>query len=202
MKAKKIYGVPVQVKGAFFDTESEKEIASAELIIQKFSELKKRFFSVNNWKDYCGNFSAEFKLFDRSGDSITRNPKAGDYIRIDIPGPGDYKAKGYDWVEIVELNDTTFGEEKERWLMMCRPCQEPSVQTEHIAHFYSDQTTSTIIISRFEKSIKVGIYGRNEITNYKTGWIGKIRNFMISLGGYTSLTKIQWKTLAEGLLNF
>ena len=44
MKAKKIYGVPVQLKGAFFDTESDKKIASAELITQKFSELKKRFF--------------------------------------------------------------------------------------------------------------------------------------------------------------
>ncbi len=203
MKAKKVYGVPEQIKGAFHDTESQKEVNDPDILLQKFEVLKDRFFSINNWKDYCGTLSADFKLYDVNGMSVERIPRQGDYIKIDIPGPGDFEARGYDWVEIVNISDDHNDGEVERYLIKCRPSKSPQVEDSTGRHFFSRKSTSTFIISRGKDFIKVGIYGRNEIPNYiQKGILSKIRNFIISLVSSAHLTKIQWKCLADGLLDF
>ncbi|SDG39093.1 hypothetical protein [Epilithonimonas hungarica] len=203
MKAKQIPGVPWQHSGAYHDTESIKKIVASDLLAQKFEILKERFFSINHWKDYCGKGSADFRLFDSGGSYIERIPQKGDFMRIDIPGPGDIEAKGYDWVEIVLVDDHCSDDELERYLICCRPSKIPGSNTDHIAHFYSRESSSTFVISRGHDFIKTAVYGRNEIPNYKkTGFWGRIRNFLISTGGYTRITKMQWKSYTDGLLDF
>ncbi|MDQ0595105.1 hypothetical protein QFZ37_003474 [Chryseobacterium ginsenosidimutans] len=200
MKPKQIPGVPIHKKGGFHDTESTKQY-NALVINTKFNILKERFFTINKWKDYCGSASADFKHFDSSGQWVERIPKKGDFIRIGIPGPGTKEAEGYDWVEIVNIShrDT---DNSESFLMMCRPSKVPNRLKGYIAHFYSSAATSNIMIVREGDSLKVGIYGRNERPNFNTGFIDKIRNFFISLGGMFGFGKMQWKLLADGLLNF
>lgn len=80
----------------------------------------------------------------------------GDYICIDIPGPGNIEAKGYDWVQ-------------------CAPSIDPT-QPGHtnIAHFYSEAATSTFMISGTEKCIYACIYGRNERPNFRNAGVAKI----------------------------
>ena len=203
MKVKKIPGVPDQYKGADFETERERFFENPNLVVQQFELLKDRFFTINYWKDYCSNMSADFKLFDANGSYMDRIPVEGDFIRIDIPGPGNPQTKGYDWVRIVKIDNRCYGDELERYLMTCRPSASPGSKSNHIAHFYSQESSSNFVISRGKDYIKVGIYGRNEVANFsRTGFLGKIRNFMISVGGFLRLTKFQWKGLAEGLLDF
>ncbi|GGG58998.1 hypothetical protein [Epilithonimonas arachidiradicis] len=203
-KAKKIPGIPEQTRGAFHDTEDRKDFMVPELAVQKFEILKERFFSINYWKDYCGGLSAEFKLYDQSGSFVDRKPKTGDYVRINIPAPDNTDAN-YDWVKIVNMDDQTYNDDElERYLITCRPSKAPGSRNNHIAHFYSAESTSNFVITLGQDYIKIGVYGRNEIPNTsRTGFWGKIRNFLISLfGGYTRLAKIQWKSLTEGLLDF
>ena len=203
MEAKQIPGVPVQKKGAFHDTESKRCFESAELVAHHFEILKDRFFSIHRWKEYGGDLSADFRLFDCDGSYVERMPRKGDYIRIDIPGPGDIKAKGYDWVEVMKIDDRCYGDELERYLVGCRPSAVPQSNKEHIAHFYSRESSSSFIISRGIDYIKAGIYGRNEVPNIsRTGFFGRIRNLLVSIGGFFQLTKIQWKSLADGFLDF
>ena len=203
MDAKQIPGVPVQKKGAFHDTESKRSFESAELVANHFEILKDRFFSIHRWKEYGGDLSADFRLFDCVGSYVDRMPRKGDYIRIDIPGPGDIKAKGYDWVEVMKIDDRCYGDELERYLLVCRPSAVPQSNEEHIAHFYARESSSSFIISRGIDYIKAGIYGRNEVPNIsRTGFFGRIRNLLVSIGGFVQLTKIQWKTLADGFLDF
>ena len=203
MEAKQIPGVPVQKKGAFHDTESKRSFESAELVANHFEILKDRFFSIHRWKEYGGDLSADFRLFDCDGSYVERMPRKGDYIRIDIPGPGDIKAKGYDWVEVMKIVDRCYGDELERYLLVCRPSAVPQSNEEHIAHFYARESSSSFIISRGIDYIKAGIYGRNEVPNIsRTGFFGRIRNLLVSIGGFFQLTKIQWKTLADGFLDF
>ena len=203
MKAKQIPGVPVQKKGAFHDTESKRSFESAELVANHFEILKDRFFSIHPWKEYGGDLSADFRLFDCDGSYVERMPRKGDYIRIDIPGPGDIKAKGYDWVEVMKIDDRCYGDELERYLLVCRPSAVPQSNEEHIAHFYARESSSSFIISRGIDYIKAGIYGRNEVPNIsRTGFFGRIRNLLVSIGGFFQLTKIQWKSLADGFLDF
>ena len=203
MKAKQIPGVPVQKKGAFHDNESKRSFESAELVANHFEILKDRFFSIHRWKEYGGDLSADFRLFDSYGSYVDRMPRKGDYIRIDIPGPGDIKAKGYDWVEVMKIDDRCYGDELERYLLVCRPSAVPQSNEEHIAHFYARESSSSFIISRGIDYIKAGIYGRNEVPNIsRTGFFGRIRNLLVSIGGFFQLTKIQWKSLADGFLDF
>ncbi len=202
MKAKLIRGVPIQYNGSFHDTESQKNIIVPEILNNKFSILKNRFYSINYWNDYSGNGFADFNLFNSLGLYIDRHPRVGDFIRIDIPGPGNVGSKGYDWVRIDEITLTT-NDEKEIHLITCRPSASPKGNPKHIEHFYSDSATSTFIIEKGIDYIKVGIYGRNEIPNTKNKGIWTfVRNFLVTFGGFLRLTKIQWKTLADGMLDF
>jgi hypothetical protein len=202
MKAKSIQGVPTQYEGSFHDTESQKNIIVPEVLDSKFNVLKERFYSINNWKDYTGSGFADFDLFDSIGLYINTKPRVGDFVRIDIPGPGDVGSRGYDWVKIEGIT-VTINDEQERHLITCRPSASPGENPKYIKHFYSDRATSTFLIEKGTDYIKVGIYGRNEMPNKKnTGLLGKIRNLLVSFGGFLKLTKIQWKALADGLLDF
>lgn len=200
MKPKQIPGVPIQKKGGFHDTESTKQFKILE-INSKFAVLKERFFSINRWKEYCGNASADFKHFDASGELADRFPKKGDFIRIAIPGPGTVEAKGYDWVEIINIShrDT---DKSESYLMMCRPSKEPNKLKGYVAHFYTPAATSSMLISKEGNILKAAVYGRNERPNFNASFWDQIRNFFIALGGIFGFGKMQWKILADGLLDF
>lgn len=204
MEAKKCPGIPSQIKSAFHDTESQKNFNVPELAAQKYIELKKRFLDVNHWKDYCGKGSTDFKLYNDLGEALERVPQVGDFVRVDIPRPGDRHAGGFDWVRIVDLSaQFVKGDEIESQLMICRPSRMPGDTSGKISHFYSQEATSSFRIARGRDFIRVEIYGRNEIPNYsKTGFINKIRNLIITLGGFAKVTKIQWKCLADGMLDF
>ncbi|WP_276876984.1 hypothetical protein [Chryseobacterium joostei] len=58
---------------------------------------------INNWKRYCGESFADFKLFASEGKMVERYPLIGDYIKIDVLQPGVAEAKGFDWVQITYL---------------------------------------------------------------------------------------------------
>lgn len=200
MKAKNIPGVPVQKSGGFHDTESTKQYKDNETDAQ-FEILKKRFFSINKWKDYCGKASAEFKHFSESGQPVDRMPQRGDFIRIGIPGPGSQEADGYDWVEIANIAHREINH-FESYIISCRPSKDPNQPKGQIAHFYSRSATSNIMIAKEGNILKVGVYARNEKPNFNAGFFDKVRNLMIAAGGMLGISKIQWKLLAEGLLDF
>ncbi|MCT2409860.1 hypothetical protein NZD88_20090 [Chryseobacterium antibioticum] len=201
MKPKQMKGVPQQQSGGFHDTESQKQFEPT-LLPLKFQLLRERFFDVTKWKSYCGAGFAAFKLYDPKGCEAKRIPQKGDFMRIDIPGPGKKEAKGYDWVEITDL---CFQEDSssESVIITCRPSRDPkNSKNHHIAHFYSPKSTSTFMISRTPTHLKAAVYGRNERPNFNAGFIDIIRNLMVAAGGMMGVSKIQWKKLSDGFLDF
>ncbi|WP_223607856.1 hypothetical protein [Chryseobacterium sp. OSA05B] len=201
MKPKQIPRVPQQISGGFHDTESEKQFEPALLPV-KFELLKERFFAFDQWKSYCGEGFADFKLYDSEGNGVGRTPQMADFMRIDIPGPGEQEAKGYDWVEITDI---CFQEDNisESIMITCTPSRNPEhPQSNHIAHFYSPKATSTFMISRTPTHLKAAVYGRNEKPNFNAGFIDIVRNLMVSAGGMVGISKIQWKKLSDGFLDF
>lgn len=203
MKAKILPGIPHQEKGAYHDTEKIKNLGNSEMCDIKYKALKDNFLSVNHWKDFGGRGSAEFKLYDSNGTFKTTQPIEGDFMRIDIPGPGDIKAKGYDWVKIIMITDEfSLDDELECLTMITQPSEKPRDTSGHIAHFYSEKSTASFRIAKGKDFVRVGIYGRNELCNVSnSGFFGRIRNFLIASGGFVQLTKLQWAGLAEGLIN-
>jgi len=204
MKAKLITGVPEHEKGSFHDTESIRLIEDHENTIDHYKTLKDRLLSVNYWNYYANGVGADFKLHDKEGNLKKRIPEKGDFIRIDIPGPGNFEARGYDWVQITDLYEKhpDDGEVLELLLMECRPSSIPGKVNTHTAHFYTAEASSTFIISREKDCIKLGIYGRNETPNLDAQIADKARNLAIALGGMVGISKIQWKILTDALVEF
>ncbi|MCS3529331.1 hypothetical protein [Chryseobacterium sp. JUb7] len=201
MKAKQISGIPEQKKGGFHDTESRHYFDSPFLARQHFEILKKRFFSINQWQNFCSDQLADFKLFNDCGTAINDIPQIGNFIRIDIPGPGNTEAKGYDWVKIICIKKENT-DISETILINCSPSSSPQDKNTHIAHFYSSEATSTFMISWEHNLIKTAVYGRNETPNFNTDFFNKIRSLLIAIGGIVGVAKIQWKCLTDGLLKF
>lgn len=201
MEPKHIEGVPPQTSGGFHDTETRKRFEAA-VIPSKFKILQKRFLLINQWKSYCGSAFADFKLYDSEGNPAEREPQKGDFIRINIPGPGEPEAKGFDWVEIIDMcyyQDPV----SETISMTCRPSGNPqNKKNSHIAHFYSAKATSTFMIYRDSLHLKAAVYGRNESPNFNAKCIDIVRNLVVAAGGMMGIAKIQWKQLTDGFLDF
>ncbi|MFY1046675.1 hypothetical protein [Chryseobacterium sp. GP-SGM7] len=199
MKPKNIPGVPKHIKGSFHDTESKKEVGNSHDLDLQFTILKKRFLSINQWRDYCKESKTDFRLCDSAGKYVERFPQLGDYIRIDIPGPGGTEGRSFDWVQITSIDLAN----PDVVIIQCRPSKDPVKEnTRKIAHFYSHIATSTFIISKEKNGIKAGIYGRNEYPNLKSGFFNSVRNIMIAIGGMLGFSKIQWECLTKGLVDF
>lgn len=203
MKPKQISGVPIQRKGSFHDTESIKKY-DVDDVNRKFDLLKKRFFSINEWKLFSGDISADFKHFNPEGEPVKRFPEKGDFIRINLSGlESEVKkqADHFDWVKIVNIShhNINYGES---YLIICRPSTVPNKPNGYIEHFYASTATSSFIITKGKDFIKAGIHGRNESSNFNASFFDKIRNIFIAVGGMLGIAKIQWKFLADGLLDF
>lgn len=198
MDAKVINGVPSQVSGAFHDTESKVECISSEEATSKFEIVKSRFFSINNWKEYAGKLTAEFYLLDNSGKEKIEIPEKGDLVKIKIPAPGNPEGEGYDWVKIMEIRT-----EPERCLMTMQPTFDPQNPDKEIAHFYTDNASSTFIVQHIGKNLFASVHGRNEQPNTQDiSLLGKVRNSTVALMGIVGMAKIEWKNLIDGFLNF
>ena len=71
-----------------------------------------------------------------------------------------------------------------------------------MAHFLSDDATSTFIISRKNNTITASVHGRNEKPNTEAaGLLDKIRNAIVGTTAVAGISKIQWKLLVKGLLD-
>ena len=194
--------LPPQVRGRHTTTSAQvltgKE-AEARFI---FERATRRLLDVNEWTDHCGAMTAAFQLYDESGKPLQGRATVGDYIRIDIPGPGTMAGQGYDWVCIEKIEEHPGSPAGGISLLQVRPCPNPQQkETTGTAHFLEDSATSTFIIEWDEQKVTATVYGRNEVPNTDHPAItDKVRNAVVGSLGAIGLSKIQWKALVKGLL--
>ncbi len=82
-----------------------------------------------------------------------------------------------------------------------RPAQNPQNQKEDIAHFYAPESTSSFTVAREGKKVTAAIYDRNTKENKGADSItDKIRDAVIGVAGKLGFSKIQWKSLTDGLI--
>ena len=161
-----------------------------------FEKVKQRLLHINNWQQYAGSATADFQLTDEKGNAVNRFPQKGDHFKIDIPGPGSKTGEGHDWVHIEAI------EENENFLgIRVRPSSNPKNEKEDVAHFFSEETTSSFIVKRESKKITAGVYGRNEKPNTNTETLtDKLRNTPVAAGAISGFSKLQWKSLVNSLV--
>lgn len=192
--------IPEQEGGVQTNTESAAELPSAEKAKDFYRIVKQRLLHVNNWHEIAGKLTADFQLTDEQGDEVKRSAEKGDHFRIDIPGPGPATGDGYDWVQIEEIEEKET-EDEDYISIRVRPATNPKNDHPDVAHFFSDEATSCFIVKREGQKVTAGVYGRNEKPN--TGaekLVDKARNTAIASGAITGFSKLQWKSLVNGLV--
>ncbi len=192
--------IPGNEEGAQSNTEASANFASTHEAKLFYEVVKHRLININQWHHVAGALSADFKLTDVAGNEVDRHPIKGDHFKIDIPGPGSITGDGYDWVKIEEIEEKKEVEE-ESISILVRPATNPTNALQDIAHFFSEDATSCFIVQRNNTTVTAGVYGRNEKPN--TGAekaVDKARNTAIATGAVTVFSKLQWKSLVNGLV--
>ncbi|WAC13515.1 hypothetical protein [Dyadobacter pollutisoli] len=200
MEAKNYTGaIPENQQGSRIDVGSKKELASVDEAIGLFEVAGSRLLNVNSWQGLASDSLARFRLFDVYGDPVDGPAREGLLIRIDIPGPGTDVAGGYDWVKIEEISKYESGQVQSLAIRV-RPTQAPDSRGV-TAHFYSDQSTSTFTVTREQTTVTAAVYDRNIETNKESAnVVDRVRNAVTSFAGQKVFSKVQWQSLADGLI--
>jgi hypothetical protein len=194
--------IPEKIKGKNNDLEFSVDEDSVEAAKDTFARARFRLLNPQLWQDLCGPMASSFDIVDKDGKLCNRPARAGDYIRINIPGPGPSSGNGYDWVTIVQINESgDDNPEEESIRMTVRPSSSPHTDSEEPAHFFKSSASSTFFISRHGTKLTSCYQGRNEELNKKTDNIkDNIRNTLIGLGAMAGLSEAQWSVLIKAFL--
>jgi len=140
-------------------------------------------------------------LADAGGDKPDGAVLKGDYLKIDIPGPGSKEGDGYDWVRVEELTETQ--EENVQSIgFRVRPSKNPFGKKNEPAHFYSNEATSNFIVSREGKRVTAVIIDHNIKPNDgAASIIDKIRHTAVGMSAIGAFSKVQWQNLVEGIVS-
>ncbi|MEI6948724.1 hypothetical protein V9K67_16140 [Paraflavisolibacter sp. H34] len=192
--------IPQNESGIQTDTEASRECATVEEAKQFYELVKERLLHVHRWHDLAGALTAEFQLTDSQGREEKRATREGDYWKIDIPGPGSLTGEGFDWVRVERMEEHE-DPYTQRLLIRVRPAPNPQNEDADVAHFLSDEATSSFVVKREATKVTATVHGRNEKPNVDTeAVVDKARNAAVATGAMTAFSKLQWKSLVNGLI--
>ena len=194
--------VPKKMKGKNNRVSSEARLHTAVAAGQTFEQVKHMLLHPKLWTKAAGVAGSDFELFDPQGNVRGEEARAGDKIRIDVPGPGTKVGDGYDWVEIKTLGGWEDGNQSKYFGIQLEPTDNPVSGSERTAHFLKKGATSTFVVHLSENTVTLNYFGRNEEINlHPQGFIQKIRNLFVGAGAMVGLSEVQWKTLVDGMLH-
>ncbi|HEX5654021.1 MAG TPA: hypothetical protein VFX58_13160 [Chitinophagaceae bacterium] len=192
--------VPQQYTGSEIESEASTDLKSDEEAKYFFKIARQRLLDVNNWHRVAEKISARFQVVNKDGEEEDRQVKEGDYLRIDIPGPGRQQGDGYDWVYVETINELKNHIVQSVGLRV-RPHPNPFDEKSETAHFYSREATSSFIVTRESSRVSSWIIDRNLVPNKEAESLAdRIRDTAVGLGAIAGFSKIQWQGLANGLV--
>ncbi|MFW0717495.1 hypothetical protein [Pedobacter sp. N23S346] len=199
MKAKERYDhIPDQQEGSKIDVEESRNFETVDDAIAFFTLARRRLLNINDWGEISG--LSTFQLFDEYGKEVNREGQQGDYIRIDIPGPGTQSGDGFDWVRIEEIISRKDIDE-ELLTIQVRPSGKPMSEDNSPAHFLKAEATSTFIVRRLQMLVSTEEHGRNEMANTDTeNILDNARNLLVGGAAKLGLSYPQWKLLVKGIM--
>lgn len=164
--------------------------------------MRERLLDINNWQALTGAFSAKFEIINMDGSKVNRILREGDYIRIDIPGPGLPSTGGYDWVRAYEIEEE-LAYKKAQMIVRLQPSENPTQKGKNeTAHFLKDMATSSLIIHLNDNAISIKYAGRKEIINLENECtLDNVRNFLVGMAIKTGINYPQWKSLIRAIIN-
>ena len=193
--------IPEQTKGAKTDTSASINLGTNEEALDYYHFAKNKVLNISHWHTYSGTGTADFQLTDSLGNTVQRLAEKGDHFRIDIPGPGSKTGNGFDWVQIREIFEE-INPDGQQISIIVKPATNPNNANLDTAHFFLEDASSTFIIRREGKKVFAEVHGRNEQPNTDTeNLIDKARNIAVAAGAMLGFSKVQWKSLVDGLVD-
>jgi len=195
--------IPINRMGKSTDLDFSVDLPSREAADLRFALAVTRLLSPVTWHTLAGWASAKFLPTDEKGKKLQGLVRKGDFLRIDIPGPGPRAGNGYDWVKVEILEDHLDPLKEEEWIgLKVRPCPEPGKMESYPAHFFKQEASSTFIIKREGMKVTAFYHGRNEVPNTSTDkTLDNVRNAVVAAGALASFSELQWESLNRGLLS-
>jgi len=192
--------IPPNEEGKEITAEASVSLQDINKARAVYRNARERLLYVHNWGKITGTLSADFQLTDGEGKEVDRLSQKGDHFRIDIAGPGSHAGEGYDWAMVEDIKEVNEGD-ADSIAIIVRPAANPQTDSKNIAHFYSDKSTSTFVVTREGNKVTASIYDRNIEANLETkSIIDKVRNTAVGLGAKHGFSKLQWQALAEAFL--
>lgn len=192
--------VPENYTGNELTAVSSIRCANPEEAHRFYEQVRQRLLNVGNWHTLAGALSADFQLVDASGNMVDRQAQKNDYFRIDITGPGSAAGKGYDWAYVQEIKEIK-EPAVESIAIHVHPAANPTSDNDNTAHFFSQHSSSTFIVTREDETVTAAVYDRNIEANEETKEpLDKLRNSVVGLAAKHGVSKLQWKALVDGLL--
>jgi len=192
--------VPEQNEGGKMDITANITLDSTENARAFYQLAKQRLLAVYNWYEVCAVPVSTFMLTDPQGNEVKRSVQEGDYLKIDIPGPGTSTGDGYDWVRVENLQEESLNQ-TDTISMTVRPAANPLNENDDTAHFFKDTATSTFQVKRIGNEVYAEVHGRNELANTETDRMtDNIRNILVGWSAKIGLSAPQWKSLVTGLV--
>lgn len=192
--------VPEQKAGTEIDTTASVLLANDTVAREFFTTAVNRLQTVSEWARLAGDPSAEFTLTDAKGNVLDGPVQKGDFLKIKIPGPGNPSGDGYDWVTVEEI-EIMSSEDTNRYAFRVRPARNPRELRSDVAHFYSEESTSTFSVTREKNVVTADIFDRNTKPNTEADTAaGKVRDAVVGAAGIVAFSRIQWQKLVNGIL--
>ena len=189
--------VPENEGGKANDLEEKVKCKNDEDCGTTFKKACERMMNISSWQKLTDDKGASFSVMDGQENIVNRTPCVGDYVRINVPGPGNKEGGGYDWIKIDNLNRDDF-----HLGMTFRACARPRKNDDEADHFFNKNATSTFIIQRKSDEVIASYHGRNEKLNTDdNSLIDTIRNVVVGIGALLGFSEIQWKKLIKAFLD-
>ncbi|MFD2966241.1 hypothetical protein [Sphingobacterium bambusae] len=191
--------IPPQIRGKKLDITKQRLFRDPLKLKATFTEARNRLLHINNWADLVAGASSTFYLLDKTGQEVSRIAKEGDYVKIDIPGPGPAHGNGFDWVTITKIDERL----EELYVMLTlKPAPPPDKpDSGKVAHFFKANASTTLVVKVEDEKLTVIYAGRNEEINRENDRsLDNIRNMFVGLGAKLGLSHPQWEKLVLGIL--
>lgn len=167
-----------------------------------FNIVRNRLLDIDNWYRTAKLPFSTFELVNSSDQTEVSAVKIGDYIKINIPGPGPANGEHVDFVRVENIEETS---DKSIYIltMTLRPSVEPTATTNSdVQHFFNAMSTSTLQIVHDGKTITANYFGRNEVPNSDVdSFSDKIRNSIVGWAAKLGLSFSQWDALVSGIVD-
>ncbi|RYZ47865.1 MAG: hypothetical protein EOP49_20115, partial [Sphingobacteriales bacterium] len=139
--------VPDKNKGKNVDLEHHVDCRTKKEADDLYEMAVGRLKTPEQWSLLPGTTRTRFSLVKTNHDG--KFIQEGDYIRIDVPGPGPSDGSGYDYVQIAALIEEMPDDGRVRKTgIKLRPSSDPDSKSEKVAHFFDEQSSSSLLISQ------------------------------------------------------